>query len=67
MTETIPRRRGRRLGQKTVRNFRKVCPAPDCPRNGEPFDATAQATYCSRACNLRAWRARQTKPAGDAD
>jgi hypothetical protein len=58
-TTTIGRGRGRPKGQKTERTIEYVCSAPGCPRKGAPFMGTLQSVYCSRRCNLAAWRARQ--------
>lgn len=58
---TAPLKRGTKPGTKQERNFERVCAA--C---GTTFMGTARAVYCSRACNLRAWRARQAKPEEEA-
>lgn len=50
------KRRGTKPGTKQERNFEHVC--AQC---GVTFMGTARAVFCSRACNLRAWRARQAK------
>lgn len=57
--ETLPRKRGAKPGLKQARNFLRICEAPGCPRHGVPFEGTARAVFCSRRCNLAAWRARQ--------
>jgi len=55
--------RGPTRGAKYEKTVERVCTAPGCPRNGEPFEGTAKAVYCSRRCNLAAWRARQKEKA----
>lgn len=53
-----PAKRGPKEGSK-MPMVSHVCPWEDCPRQGEPFMAGEQATYCSRRCGLCAWRAKQ--------
>ena len=55
-TTATPGRRGTKPGTKQERNFEHVC--AQC---GVTFMGTARAVFCSRACNLRSWRARQPK------
>lgn len=57
----IVKRRGPAPGSTQSKDFEHVCPAPECPREGRPFTGTQKAVYCSRACNLRAWRKRQAE------
>lgn len=54
-----PKKRGAKEGTHLARSFSKVCPAPGCPREGEPFLGTARAVFCSPRCNLANWRVRQ--------
>ena len=53
------RKPGPDVGSKTKKDHAHVCPAEGCPRKGEPFMGTKKARFCSTACGLRDWRARQ--------
>jgi hypothetical protein len=65
MTETpAAGKRGPKKGAKYDKMHLVVCQAPKCPRNGEPFEATASAAYCSPRCQVAASRARRKAAAG---
>lgn len=58
-----PKKRGVKPGTVLARTFMKVCKAPGCPREGEPFAGTARSIFCSGRCNLAAWRQRKREEA----
>lgn len=61
MTTEAPKRRGPAPGTKTKREHMKVCPAPECPHEGQPVPMRANQTYCSKPCKQRAFTAGQHK------
>ena len=54
-----PGRRGPKPGSTPRRLHETICPAPDCPRAGAIFLATAKRIYCSAPCQARARTARK--------
>lgn len=46
-------------GKRPVRSARPACQAPGCWREPPTTKRGFPAKYCSRACEMRAWRARQ--------